>query len=64
MSKYTQWANKSDFQKLYDRITELTTLLGVENENDWKKIKRASEMSLCVLVQCYEKQLKKLQPAE
>lgn len=64
MGKYSIGANKNDYQKLYDRLTEITTLLGVENELDWKKIKRQSDLSVSVLIQYYEKQLRKLQPAE
>jgi len=57
MSKYSIYSTREDYQKIYTKIEKLESDL---NENfDWKKIKRESFNSLEVLVSILERKLAK-----
>jgi hypothetical protein len=55
MSKYSIYSTKEDFKELYERLEVLekksNTML------DWKKIKRSSYDSLCVLENIMKRKL-------
>ena len=53
MSRYNIGFNKDDEQKAFEKLKELERDLGFEF--DWKRLKRASDLSLHVTINIYER---------